>query len=487
MTATVHPAPLLPAYRPIRDTRGRAVLAVAIGLSALYAVGLLLDLVRPRVAAGEPALGLLLDGAPVAPLLTMILAMMSWVFAAVMWVLAAALRGDPRWAWWREASHGSFVLAGVLVSPWLVLALSYLVLNPLATLACLPPSALALLLVTRLQRFGRMPRRLGLAAVGWGALVAVGFASAMNLLYLSYAPSYLAGADAGLGSLLAAAPDVAVGSALHAGIVEELAKGLGVALAYVVARRHLHDVVSGVVFGALVGLGFNLNESIQYMSVDQPGAGVYAFFGRQSLGLLGAHLAFTAAVGAGFGIAARLRDPGQRRLAIGGGFVIAGTAHFASNVLLAYYGRALKPEWEISDTVDTLVMLPLLLILLQGPFVLLYLMLVRRGLTEQARAMTVELCREARLPDGAVAVEELGVLLDPRRRFGARIQVWRSGGGPPAYRLLDRLQQAQLAVGMQRWQRSRGDLDSAAPPDGLLRERVRTLRAEYARGAGWRA
>lgn len=45
------------------------------------------------------------------------------------------------------------------------------------------------------------------------------------------------------------------------------------------------------------------------MGLSDPGAGAYASWGRQTLGLMAAHLAFTAVVGAGFGIAAQLREP----------------------------------------------------------------------------------------------------------------------------------------------------------------------------------
>lgn len=72
------------------------------------------------------------------------------------------------------------------------------------------------------------------------------------------------------------------------------------------------------------------------------------------------------------------------------------------------------------------------------------------------------------------------MLLDPRRRFRTKVLAWRSGGGWAAYRLLDRLFQAQYALGVQRWHRSRGELDPGAVSDDQLRSEVVALRAEYA-------
>lgn len=165
---------------------------------------------------------------------------------------------------------------------------------------------------------------------------------------------------------------------------------------------------------------------------------------------------------------------------IGSGFVIAMSAHFASNPVLSHYGKILKARWDIGDTVDTLVMLPLAILLLQGPFIAMYVFLIRRGAREESSALTLELAREARSSYGAVTVPELYVLLNPRKRLRAKVHAWRSGGGVAAYRLLDRLYQAQYALGMQRWHRSRDELDRFAPPDEALRARVMQLKAELA-------
>ncbi|MGI8723199.1 MAG: PrsW family intramembrane metalloprotease [Geodermatophilaceae bacterium] len=467
------------------DRRARTVLVIAVALSGLYALTTLVDYLRPRIGEDDPALGILLSGSPVAPVVTLGVVVSSWVAAAALGLVAVAVQPDPRVGGLGQGSRWTYLIAAVLMAPWLIISIGVLLSNPLGTLACLPTTAFGYFLVTRMQRFRRLPAWLTLSAFAWGALIAIGFSAAMNITFLSYVLPYLAGAGAGLDGLLDVALKVPVLGSLHAGIFEELAKGLGVAILYVLFRRHIDNVVSGIVLGACVGLGFNFNESIQYMSVNDPGAGVYAFWGRQTLGLMAAHLAFTAVVGAGFGIAAQLREPRQRRLVIGAGFVIAMSAHFASNVVLSYYGKILKARWDIGDTVDTLVMLPLAILLLQGPFVAMYVLLIRRGAREESSALTLELAREARSPYGSVTVPELYVLLNPRKRLRAKVHAWRSGGGVVAYRLLDRLYQAQYTVGTQRWHRSRDELDPFAPPDDVLRAKAMHIKAELA--ASWQA
>lgn len=481
VTTTFAPVQTTPApSRSQPDRRARTLLVIALVLDGLYALAILVDYLRPRLADDEPALGILLSGAPVAPVLTLGLVVSSWVVAAALTLVMLAVQPDSAVAGSGQRAQWTYLIAAVLMVPWLIYPLDVVLRNPLGTLACLPTTAFGYFLVTRMQRYRRLPAWLPLLACAWGAVIAIGFSSAMNIQVSSYAPYYLGGSGATLESLLDVAPKIPVALSLHAGIFEELSKGLGVAIVYVLFRRHIDNVVSGIVLGACVGLGFNLNESIQYMGVGDPGAGVYAFWGRQTLGLMAAHLAFTAVVGAGFGIAAQLRDPRQRRLVIGSGFVIAMSAHFASNVSLAYYGKVLKGRWDIGDTVDTLVMLPLAILLLQGPFIAMYVLLIRRGAPEESEALTLELAREARTPYGAVTVPELYVLLDPRKRLRSKIDAWRSGGGVVAYRLLDRLYQAQYALGVQHWHRSRGELDPFAPPDEALRAKVMQLKAELA-------
>ena len=90
--------------------------------------------------------------------------------------------------------------------------------------------------------------------------------------------------------------------------MEEFAKGLGVFLIFVIARRAFDGPVDGIVYGALVGAGFAFTENIQYFALSfiEGGAGDASatFFVRGILSPF-AHVMFTSVTGFALGLAAR--------------------------------------------------------------------------------------------------------------------------------------------------------------------------------------
>jgi RsiW-degrading membrane proteinase PrsW (M82 family) len=219
-----------------------------------------------------------------------------------------------------------------------------------------------------MQRHHRMPVWLALVAVGWGAFVAVGVGGGMNVLYVEFSTAFVyypklmefvqhpdinrVRDGSVLRELLDVKQMLATGLALDAGAFEELAKGAGIAVLYLLCRRWIDGVVSGIVLGACVGLGFNLVESVSFMSL---GAAEFQYWARQSVALMGAHVAFTAMIGASFGIARQLADPRRRRTVIGLGFLIAIAAHFMNDAAMAYLSNLpasdhiTSPGTDLSD------------------------------------------------------------------------------------------------------------------------------------------
>ena len=55
---------------------------------------------------------------------------------------------------------------------------------------------------------------------------------------------------------------------MQAPIVEEFAKGLGVFIIFVIARRAFDGPIDGIVYGGLVGAGFAFTENIQYFAIS---------------------------------------------------------------------------------------------------------------------------------------------------------------------------------------------------------------------------
>ncbi|MCM3779143.1 PrsW family intramembrane metalloprotease [Microbacterium hydrocarbonoxydans] len=171
-----------------------------------------------------------------------------------------------------------------------------LFLGPLASVVglvlALVPLAVVFFVVRMIDRWEPEPKTLVFFAVAWGAVAAVG----LTLLV-----------DLGLSVVLGPRGEVA-SAVIQAPIVEELWKGVGVFLIFLIARRSFDGPVDGVVYGALVGAGFAFTENIQYFAISliEGGSGqlTVTFIMRAIMSPF-AHAMFTSLTGLAIGLAAR--------------------------------------------------------------------------------------------------------------------------------------------------------------------------------------
>ena len=168
-----------------------------------------------------------------------------------------------------------------------------------------------LLLIRLLDLYEREPLSALALMAAWGATGAVALSMAGNGVVLGLLPPAL---------------QKTFGSAVAGPLVEEVAKGSAVVVAFALswwaARRfgllELEGLTDGMVYGAAVGLGFAFTEDLLYLfnEANEQGLGVglseYAsrvdFFGVGQLG----HAVYTAAFGAGLGLATWSRSWGGR-------------------------------------------------------------------------------------------------------------------------------------------------------------------------------
>lgn len=99
---------------------------------------------------------------------------------------------------------------------------------------------------------------------------------------------------------------MAISSAIGAPVIEEVTKGLGVLLIFLVRKRFFDGPVDGIVYAATVAAGFAFIENILYFMQFQSVLGE-VFVGRAIMSPF-AHVVFTAMIGLTLGVAARLRS-----------------------------------------------------------------------------------------------------------------------------------------------------------------------------------
>jgi len=302
---------------------------------------------------------------------------------------------------------GLNILAPLLVAPtWTVLSLGVAV--------CLGLPHVAVILWV--DRNESEPPLLLATAWLWGAVMATGMSMIVNTTFGGIALGVLG--DEGIAGQLTAS--------FSAPPVEEFTKGAALHLIYLFFRRNFDNVLDGIVYGALVGMGFAMFENfIYYMTPflegsETPVADWFTLvFVRGVVTGVGTHWCFTALTGAGFGLMRVQRRGFLRYLWPVAGLILAMFAHFAWNTFTGLF--ILDPE----DTLLTLlVSIPIAVVFLQFPFILLIGVVASLTLWHEAVLIRRYLGEER---NSVVLPGEIDRLVPARRRFFYNVWLLASG------------------------------------------------------------
>jgi RsiW-degrading membrane proteinase PrsW (M82 family) len=265
-----------------------------------------------------------------------------------------------------------------------------------------------ILLLFWLDRYEPEPGRYRLAALGWGAVIAIG----ISLLLETIIPS-----------------SESIGTAVVAPFVEEFAKALFVVAIVVLRREQLHGVLDGIVYGALVGIGFAFTEDIfYYLQALGKGQLGGTFLLRGILGPFG-HPLYTSLTGIGIGIAVMSRSHVFR--------IVAPILGYLGAVLLhgIWNGTAVWGGDTTFFLVYGLFYLPLLIA------AIIVMVWIRR---REGRMLTSALDQCAQL--GLICRAEIGWVATMKSRVAAR-KYARQVGGKPAVKVLQDYQQTLTEIG----------------------------------------
>src|SRR5687768_4584607 len=227
-------------------------------------------------------------------------------------------RGALRWALGTLAVS-SALLTGLLTL-WMIGYETGLVPFLAGLLAAALPVPVYVTLVLWLDRYEPEPPLMLAAAFFWGALVAAFFAIVINSLGVALVHALADEATADAYGLVVSAP-----------LVEETAKALVLVALFLWRRDEFDNVTDGVVYAAMVGLGFAMTENVKYYGVavaEENALGVFIVRGVFSPF---AHPLFTGMTGVGLGLAAQTHRRLVRFAAPAAGFAAAVVLHAGWN------------------------------------------------------------------------------------------------------------------------------------------------------------
>ena len=339
---------------------------------------------------------------------------------------------------WFAESPGLFLLAVVLASSATV------------------PWTMALLW---LDRHEKEPWWLLGGAFAWGAIVATAWSGLANSLFFAVVHA-LTGAEQASWQITAS---------VSAPVVEELSKGVAIAGIALVFRHHFDNVLDGMIYGAMVGMGFAWFENITYyMQSSEEGVGsmVQLSVVRGVFNGVSTHATFSALAGVGFGYARLASSRWKGWLAIGASLLLAMGAHVAwnsfSGVIAVIPGDGASAFF---------VGVPLAMLVLALPFGLLLLAVLGMCWAHENRVIVEHLADEA--PE-VCAPSTLRELVPARRRSmrGARRLLTE---GPGSWWRTRRRHQALVDLAFAKWHASREGREGPDPTVVALRERLRRM------------
>jgi protease PrsW len=171
----------------------------------------------------------------------------------------------------------------------------------LSVVAAIIPTLIYVTLIYWVDRYEKEPLWLLTAAFLWGAIPSIIAAFILNTAF--HLPFHMI-LGPGIGD--------AIGAVLIAPPVEETLKGMALLLILFVWRHEIDSLLDGIIYGAMVGMGFAMVENVYYFMNVYAEGGVEAwqinifmraiFFGLN-------HALFTSMTGLGIAISRFARDP----------------------------------------------------------------------------------------------------------------------------------------------------------------------------------
>lgn len=316
------------------------------------------------------------------------------------------------------------------------------------------------IIIYRFDQFEPEPASLIAVALIWGGVIALTFAAITNSYFLGF-----------LQNVLSTDTFNAWGPAIVAPVNEELYKGAGLVVIYLLARHEFDGVMDGLIYGAMIGLGFQVMENIQYFLLaaggtngSQLGAVIGTYFVRVLVAGLYSHMLFTGLMGFGFAYAVSQRHLAWRRRA----------AVFVLFALLAWVAHFVwNSPWLEGLMARGAGSFVLALILKGLPFFILLVILGIYARRRERQAFDRLIASE--VGTDVLSEGEAEVLRSGRRRRAARRQVAHAKGAQAAA-LLKRLQREQMNLAS-----FHGKVrEEGHPAIEMQREKIRALRRQLA-------
>ncbi|MEA2596578.1 MAG: protease PrsW [Thermomicrobiales bacterium] len=313
---------------------------------------------------------------------------------------------------------------------------------PLSVIAAVVPALFYSWLVLRLDKYEAEPRRAIIGAFAWGAVGAILFSVIAELIF----GSLLVGE---VGEEGASFLTVAVG----APIIEEFFKGIALLVLLWFFRREFDNVLDGLVYGALIGLGFAMTENILYFGqayLDDGARGLGELFVVRAIINGFGHALYTGTTGAALGWSRTRYHRGLGRFLVPIlGFGLAVLQHFCWNAGLFVIAGLLGNDVSIWSVV-----------LIEAPLFTLPVLIVLYLIARTSSRRELQILRDQLAPEvqrGVLTPDEYRTLTaGPLRREATRTAKRR--GGRPLLKQQQRFFQTAAELAFRKYHLSRGEL-----------------------------
>ncbi|HYH86437.1 MAG TPA: PrsW family intramembrane metalloprotease [Pyrinomonadaceae bacterium] len=293
------------------------------------------------------------------------------------------------------------------------------------------PVPIYVTLVLWLDRYEPEPPLMLATAFFWGALVAVFFAIIINSLGVEIVLMFSDENTANFYGMVLSAP-----------VVEETTKALALIALFLWRRDEFDGVTDGIIYAALVGLGFAMTENVKYYAeavIAQNAVGVFIVRGLFSPF---AHPLFTSMTGVGIGLAAQSDRRAVKFVAPACGLLAAVVLHSGWNAAAYFAGR-------FND--GAYVLLTYLLVMM--PTFVGMLLVVALSLRREGRILREHLLRD--IESGLISQGEYMRLCSLRGRSAA-VYGALARGGLSAWRARVRLNRVAGELAFHRCRVARG-------------------------------